>query len=131
MAGCACAVAANQACPRRCPASVGGAHLRYGEYLEAVRRRGFGPKTTVLDTGFGNDAGFAAYDPMLAFYAGIESRGGLKVRVVHAMQAWGAGEGVGGCDPAATAALRRDPRLTPVLSGDGCVLFRAGAAPSG
>ena len=131
VAGCAWAIAANQACPRRCPASVGGAHLRYGEYLDAVRRRGFGPATTVLDTGFGNDAGFAAYDPMLAFYAGTEGRLGLKVRVAHALQPWGAGEGVGGCDSAAIAVLRRDPRLSPVLTGNGCVLFRAAAAPRG
>ena len=119
------AVLQSQACPQHCPAGMGGPRLRQGEFLHAVRRLDPPRPVTVLDGGFYNDAGFAAYDPMLKFYADLEGARGLAVRVVHGLGRWAPGERVGGCGAAAASALRRDPRLAPILSVDGCTLFRA------
>ncbi len=109
-----------------------GPHFRYGEFLARMRAlQPGGPITnvTVVDTGFHNDAGFAAYDPMLKFYAELSAREGLRVSVVPTLAGLADGEVVASCDPWALRALTGAYRLQPMLvqttpRGEGCVMAR-------
>ena len=123
------AIGWNQVEPTWTWHDLGGAHFRYGPFLEAVRARALAPQVTVVDTGFRNDAGFPDYDPMLKFYADLLRPRGLVVEVAHADAGRAPGEAVGSCDPSVLRALHRDYRLQPLLDVRGCELSRVvGAA---
>ncbi len=81
----------------------------------------------MLDGGFYNDAGFAAYNPMLKFYADLSATRGLPVTVVHDPDALPAGAVFASCDPPAIASLRGSRSLKPLLKDQGCLLARIGA----
>ena len=131
--GALCALDVSQTASGPTAGEFGGAHLRYGEFLERLRsqqaRLRLGPTLTVLDGGFYNDAGFAHYDPMLKFYAERSARRGLAIRVVDDVSGLAQGEAIASCDPEALSALRTSRRLTPLLTERGCVLATLGAGP--
>ncbi len=121
----------DQTSPSWDAGEFGGPHLRYGEFLAHLRaeRTGLaiGPRLTVLDGGFYNNAGFAAYDPMLKFYAELSAQRGLPVTVVHDPDGLAPGATFASCDPPAVAALRGSRSLQLLLTDQGCVLARVGA----
>jgi hypothetical protein len=109
----------------RTAAEPGRVQFNYGPLLAAARSKGVAGPLTVLDTGFYNDAGFAAYDPMLKFYADLSAARGLAVSVVHTDDGeLEAGALVATCDPRAMRRLDDDYRLTRVLDVQGCRLDR-------
>ena len=120
-----------QSLPRRDAGEFGGAHVLYGEFLGHLREDrsalGIGPRLTVLDAGFFNNAGFADYDPMLKFYAELSARQGLPVTVIHDPGDLSPGDRVASCDPPALSVLREDFTLMPLVSERGCVLVSVGA----
>ena len=122
----------NQTSPSRDAGEFGGSHLRYGEFLGRLRteRTGLAPRPplTVLDGGFYNNAGFAAYDPMLKFYADLSAERGLPITVVHDPDRLAPGGVFASCDPPAIAALRESRSVRTLLDDRGCVLARLGAA---
>ncbi len=105
-----------------------GAHFRYGALLQAIEERAPGSQVTVVDGGFRNDAGFADYDPMLKFYAGLEGRRGLAVAIVHSADGLARGQTVASCDPDAEADLRDAYDLRPMLWSRGCFAARVVSA---
>ncbi len=121
----------NQTSPSWDAGEFGGPHLRYGEFLGRLRAQrfvlGIGPRLTVLDGGFYNDAGFAAYNPMLKFYAELSATRGLPVTVVHDADDLAPGAAFASCDPPAMAGLGKSHRLQTLLSDQGCALARMGA----
>ncbi len=123
----------NQTSPSWDAGEFAGAHLRYGEFLARIRaergRLAIGPRLTVLDGGFYNNAGFAAYDPMLKFYAELSAKRGLPVTVVHDPDDMPPGAVVASCDPPALATLGQSHPLRPLLRNEGCVLAQIGADP--
>ncbi len=111
---------------------AGGAHFRYGPLLQAIGERGLGPRVTVVDQGFPNDAGFADYDPMLKVYAGLAARRGLALTVVRSPDSLIPGETVASCDAAAWASFSWPGRLQPLLVRQGCIVVRIiGVPPQG
>ena len=106
------------------PAYADPAHLRYRELFDTLAARGGLASVTIVDTGFPNDAGFPAYDPMLSFYAAQAQRRGLQVRTVHAARGLAPGVWAGSCDAAAVGALARAHGLAEGWTVAGCVYGR-------
>ena len=104
------------------------AHLRYGELFAALGARGGPSRVTVVDTGFPNDAGFAAYDPMLKFYAEQARRRGLEVRIVQSARGLAPGAWAASCDVAGIARLASAYRLAASRTVAGCLYGRIVAA---
>ena len=109
------------------PAYADPAHLRYRELFDVLSARGGPSSVTVVDTGFPNDAGFAAYDPMLGFWAAQARRRGSDVRIVHAARGLAPGGWAASCDAAAIRALVRTRELAEGRTLAGCVYGRVRA----
>ena len=109
--------------------SPGAVQLGYGPFLRKLRARGVSSPLTVVDTGFHNDAGFAAYDPMLKFYAEDLAPRGLSLRIVHLAEGLQPGQAVATCDPRTMRVLRQAYSLTAVWSDSGCLSARVAGRP--
>ena len=122
------AIACNQLYATGPAGSLAVSQMQYGELFAALRTHGVTSPVAVLDSGFHNDAGFVAYDPMLKFYAELFDHKGLRLTVTHQADGLSSGQLAATCDPRVLQALQEDYRLQPLLTRRGCLLARIGEA---